>query len=80
MLVVGYTDLNGTQGGHWIVKNSWGTSWGVGGFGYISKYHDCSLKYDVYQFVDSTMMSPKIVVQWGLRLQILSLALILFAI
>lgn len=53
--VIGYTDLNGTIGGHWIVKNSWGPDWGIGGFAYISKYHDCGLKYDVYQFVDSSV-------------------------
>ena len=31
LLVVGYDD----PGGYWIVKNSWGPGWGVGGFGRV---------------------------------------------
>jgi len=37
VLVVGYDDTASTH--YWIVKNSWGTSWGVDGYVYICK--DC---------------------------------------
>lgn len=31
VLLIGYTATE------WIIKNQWGTDWGVGGFGYISR-------------------------------------------
>jgi hypothetical protein len=34
---------------NFIVKNSWGTTWGAGGFGVISKDRDCGLKLIVYE-------------------------------
>ena len=40
-LLIGYT-----EDGDWIVKNSWGTSWGQGGFGIISKDYNCGM--DIY--------------------------------
>ena len=39
VLLIGYTPL-----GHWIVKNSWGLSWGNNGYIIINKDRDCGLK------------------------------------
>jgi len=40
VVLVGY-DANG----NYIIKNSWGTSWGDNGFGIISKDFDCGISY-----------------------------------
>lgn len=39
VLLVGYT-----SDGHWIIKNSWGESWGDNGFITIHKDYDCGMK------------------------------------
>ena len=44
VLIVGYD-----SDGNYIVKNSWDTSWGVNGFGTVSKDADCALKAYVYE-------------------------------
>lgn len=44
--IVGY-DAND----NWIVKNSWGTVWGVNGYGTISNANDCALTAYVFQLI-----------------------------
>lgn len=36
VLAVGYT-----REGHWIMKNSWGTDWGLEGYFYLHKGNEC---------------------------------------
>ena len=38
--VVGYNNT----GNYYIIKNSWGTDWGMNGFAYIDMDNDCALK------------------------------------
>ncbi|HEX7401227.1 MAG TPA: C1 family peptidase, partial [candidate division Zixibacteria bacterium] len=42
MLLVGWDDTMCNGQGAWIVKNSWGTGWGVGGYAFI-KYGSCMI-------------------------------------
>lgn len=41
VLLVGYNTT------HWFIKNSWGTNWGSGGYGFILRSNDCQLKKEV---------------------------------
>lgn len=42
MMLVGYT-----ADGDWIVKNSWGTMWGINGYAIVTYniYYDCGIRY-----------------------------------
>jgi cathepsin L len=48
VVIIGY-DVDG----NYIVKNSWGTSWGMNGFGVVSKDRDCALSAYAFQFTSS---------------------------
>ena len=39
-----------STGRYYIIKNSWGTRWGINGFGHLSYDEDCGLKKRVYTF------------------------------
>ena len=57
-LLIGYD-----EDGNWIIKNSWGTSWGEGGFGIVSKDYNCGINVyaDYLVFTDGN-------VYWSLQL------------
>ena len=61
MLLVGQDEE-----GNYIVKNSWGTTWGVNGFATISASADCGLSAYVY--------SVSFVFGWQLALSLFALA------
>jgi C1A family cysteine protease len=48
VIIVGYD-----ASGNYIIKNSWGTSWGDSGFGVVSKDADCALSAWVYQYTSN---------------------------
>jgi len=45
VVIIGY-DVNG----NYIIKNSWGTTWGDNGFGVVSKDRDCGLSAYAFQY------------------------------
>lgn len=47
VLLIGYDTA-----GNWLFKNSWGTDWGIDGFGWVSANGDCGIKYWVYQVIE----------------------------
>ena len=48
VVIIGY-DANG----NYIIKNSWGTTWGMNGFGIVSKDNDCGLSAYAFQYSSS---------------------------
>jgi hypothetical protein len=48
VLLVGYNST------HWFIKNSWATTWGDNGFGYIDKFNDCGLLNKITLTIEMT--------------------------
>ncbi|MGB3975412.1 MAG: C1 family peptidase [bacterium] len=44
ILIVGYDDSACNGNGAWLIKNSWGSNWGLDGYGWV-KYGSCSIGY-----------------------------------
>jgi len=61
VLIVGYDDNDCSGQGAWIVKNSWGTSWGENGFFRI-KYGDSNVGYGSTRVYYSPTTAPRLVI------------------
>jgi uncharacterized protein YjdB/C1A family cysteine protease len=59
IIIVGWDNNKKTQAGTgaWIIKNSWGTSWGENGFGYVA-YEDKHITGNVCSFNSYSEYSP----------------------
>lgn len=42
--IIGYNSIKN----YYIIKNSWGTDWGVNGFGYVDMTYNCKLDSKVF--------------------------------
>lgn len=54
--VVGYN----LTGNYFIIKNSWGTRWGMGGFAYVDMDDNCAISRAVYQLVWEWRLVPAV--------------------
>ena len=61
--MVGYDESDDGGNGAWIVQNSWGASWGAGGFAKLAfdtstTYGTCKLFYRMQQVIPGTAVTP----------------------
>jgi len=54
VLLYGYNDT------HWFIKNSWGSSWGDNGYGFVLKTNDCGIHTYVDQLRTNNPVNPNI--------------------
>ena len=57
--------------GNYIIKNSWGTSWGNGGFATIDAANDCGLSAFVYSVLGEEHLKMTILALMGLLMALL---------
>lgn len=69
LVVVGYN----SSGNYYIVKNSWGTSWGMNGYAYVDMDYDCGISTTIYNFQPPVTKSNS---EWRHKVNYVALVLV----
>ena len=75
VVIVGYD-----SSGNYIVKNSWGTSWGQNGFGIVSKEADCGLSAFAYQYNSVAVPGGNVIFSNQSKLNVVNFAQLLMGV